>query len=312
MKFRFSVVMAVFNRAKYLHQAIDSVLAQTFTDFELIAVDDGSTDESLEILESYGSRIRVVRQPNQGPEVARNTGAALAQGEYLMMVDSDDLLLPNAMATYDRVIRTFDSPPLVLGSQIYFRDDEVVPAKALAPHPVEVLKYHDYFSKDTIKSRSTFGVSNGNLVIRKSVFDEVGGFRNSTPQTFHAEDQNLILKLGTYGPFIVLLKPYTCAFRRHQENSLKNVNAITDGVLRLQNSERHGEYPGGSERRWDRYAAVGGMALFWAYKGCWRAGHRKLACRVVLKSAPMVFAALWKKSFRYFRKPVQPIVLQEL
>jgi len=310
MKFRFTVVMPVYNRAKYLRQAIDSVLAQTFTDFELITIDDGSTDESLEILRSYGDRIKLVQQPNQGPEVARNTGATLAQGEYLMMVDSDDLLLPNAMATYDRVIRSFDSPPVVLGTQVYFHDDEPVPARALAPQPVEVIRYDDYFAKDAIKSKSTFGVSNGNMVIRKSVFDEVGGFRNSTPQTFHAEDQNLILKLGTYGPFIVMLKPYTCAFRRHEANSLKNVNAITEGILRLHDYEMQGRYPGGKERRLDRYAAVGGMAMFWAYKGCWRAGHRKLALRVLLATAPMVCAALWKKSLRYFRKPAQTIVLQ--
>src|ERR1700689_2283223 len=115
MTCRFTAVMPVFNRSQYLRQAIDSVLGQTFTDFELITVDDGSTDDSPEILKSYGDRIRVVRQANQGPEVARNTGAALAQGEYLMMVDSDDLLLPHAMATYDRIIRAFNSPPLVLG-----------------------------------------------------------------------------------------------------------------------------------------------------------------------------------------------------
>ena len=111
MKFRFSVVMPVYNRAKYLRQAIDSVLSQTFTDYELIAVDDGSTDDSPEILKSYGNRITVVRQPNQGPEVARNTGAALAQGEYLAFLDSDDIFSPHVLETYDRIIRAFDSPP---------------------------------------------------------------------------------------------------------------------------------------------------------------------------------------------------------
>jgi glycosyltransferase involved in cell wall biosynthesis len=67
MNFRFSVVIPVYNRAKFLRQAIDSVLSQTFTDYEVIAVDDGSTDESLEILKSYGSRIKIIQQKNQWP-----------------------------------------------------------------------------------------------------------------------------------------------------------------------------------------------------------------------------------------------------
>jgi cellulose synthase/poly-beta-1,6-N-acetylglucosamine synthase-like glycosyltransferase len=64
LKFRFSVVMPVHNRGKYLRQTIDSVLSQTFTHYELITIDDGSTDESPEILSSYGSRLKVVRQAN--------------------------------------------------------------------------------------------------------------------------------------------------------------------------------------------------------------------------------------------------------
>ena len=77
MSVRFSVVIPVYNRARFLREAIDSVLSQTFTNFEVIAVDDGSTDESLEILKSYGSRITVIQQANQGPEIARNAGRTL-------------------------------------------------------------------------------------------------------------------------------------------------------------------------------------------------------------------------------------------
>jgi glycosyltransferase involved in cell wall biosynthesis len=306
MGFRFTVVMPIFNRSKYLRQAIDSVLAQTFTDFELVTIDDGSTDDSPEILKSYGSRVKVIRQANQGPEVARNAGAALAQGEYLMMVDSDDLLLPHAMATYDRVIRTFDSPPLVLGSEIDFREGQAIRPEAIASHPLEVIKYRDFLSKDT-----SLGVLVGSIVIRKSVFDEVGGFRNSTPQTFHVEDANLILKAGTYGPFVVVKKPNTYLYRHHEDNSFRNANAITNGWFYVIRAERQGKYPGGWRRLLDRYAAIGGVCTFWALRFCWKQGRRKMAVHVLWKSAPMVCAAIWKKSLRYFRKPVQPVVLQE-
>jgi glycosyltransferase EpsH len=103
--------MPVYNREKYVREAIDSVLSQTFTAFELFAIDDGSTDGSTEILKSYGSRIKLIQQCNHGPEVARNKAAALAQGEYLSFFDSDDFLFPNALAIYDRIIREFDSHP---------------------------------------------------------------------------------------------------------------------------------------------------------------------------------------------------------
>jgi glycosyltransferase involved in cell wall biosynthesis len=305
MKFRFSVVMPVHNREKYLRQAVDSVLAQTFTNYEFIAVDDGSTDTSLEILNSYGSRIKVVRQANQGPEVARNTGAALAQGEYLVMVDSDDVLLPQGLATYDRVARAFNSPPVILGSLLEFRDGQEIHPESVPSHPVKVHRYKDYLSKD-----SSFGVSVGGIVIRKSVFDEVGGFRNSTPQTFHVEDANLVLKVGTYGPFIVMRSPHTYMYRQHGDNSVRNPQAIVNGWFDILRRERRGEYPGGWARVLDRYAAIGGGCWFCAKRFCWKQGHRTLALQMVWKSAPMVCAAIWKKALRYFLNPARPILLR--
>jgi glycosyltransferase involved in cell wall biosynthesis len=133
MKPRFSVVIPVYNRAKFLRQAIDSVLSQTFTDYEAIAVDDGSTDASPEILNSYGSRIKVVRQENQGPEIARNTAVALAEGEYIAFLDSDDFFFPHTLECYDRVIQEFDSPPMIVGAELYFRDGQDISKKASQP-----------------------------------------------------------------------------------------------------------------------------------------------------------------------------------
>lgn len=303
---RFSLLMPVYNTEKYVRQAIESVLSQTFTNYELIVIDDGSTDGSVEVLKSYGTRIKLIQQCNQGPEVARNKAAALAQGEYLMMLDSDDLLLPHAMATYDRIIRAFDSPPLVLGRQTYIRNNQTVPSEANVSHPVEVIRYQDFFAKD-----KSLGILSGKIVIRKSVFEEVGGYRNSTPQTWANDDQNLILKVGTYGPCIAVQKPYTWIYRQHETNSVRNTKAITDGLSFLLRSERQGQYPGGRERRLDRYAMLGGLCSNWAVRSCWGQGHRKMALQIFWMTAPMICAAIWKKALRCFCKPVQPIVLPE-
>ena len=303
---RFSILMPVYNREKYVRQAVDSVLAQTFTDYEMFAIDDGSTDGSAELLKSYGSRIKFIQQRNQGPEVARNKAAASAQGEYLLLLDSDDFFFPHAFATYDRVIRAFDSPPLVLGAEIYYRDGQIVPPKAIVPSPVEVIKLKDYLSK-----RVSLTSQCSQLVIRKSAFDKVGGMRDSTPQNWHNDDMNLLLRLGTESPCIVIRKPSSFAYRLHSENSVKNVKAIADGLIELARLERQGHYPGGRERRSERYAIIGGRASTWALRYCWRGGQKKLALRLLLKTAPMIFAALWNKALRYFSKPAAPVVLPE-
>src|SRR6202011_910217 len=105
MKMRFSILMPVYNHQNYVGRAIDSVLAQTFKDYELFAVDDGSTDLSAAVLASYGTSIKLLQQSNQGPEVARNKAAALAQGEYIVFLDSDDFFFPFALETFDQMIK---------------------------------------------------------------------------------------------------------------------------------------------------------------------------------------------------------------
>src|SRR3954470_1810603 len=86
-----SVIIPTYNYARYLPQAIDSALGQTHAPLEVIVVDDGSTDDTPRVLEAYASRIRVIRQANQGAGAARNAGIAAARGEYVAFLDSDDL-----------------------------------------------------------------------------------------------------------------------------------------------------------------------------------------------------------------------------
>jgi glycosyltransferase involved in cell wall biosynthesis len=90
----FSVIIPTYNRAALLCTALDSVFAQTFTDYEVIVVDDGSTDGTAAMVASYGGRVRYFQQQNKGPGAARNLGAQHATGEYLAFLDSDDLWFP--------------------------------------------------------------------------------------------------------------------------------------------------------------------------------------------------------------------------
>ena len=100
----FSIIVPIYNVENYLAECLDSILAQTYTDFELLLINDGSTDKSGEIAEQYANkekeRISLIHQQNAGQSVARNKGLQLARGEYIVFVDSDDRLKKDALAYY--------------------------------------------------------------------------------------------------------------------------------------------------------------------------------------------------------------------
>lgn len=108
---KFSIIIPVYNVEQYLRACLDSVLAQTFSDWETVCVNDGSTDGSLSVLEEYEKkdhRLRIISQPNGGLSAARNTGLAAAQGDYVVFVDSDDWVEPSMLSRLAEVINGTD------------------------------------------------------------------------------------------------------------------------------------------------------------------------------------------------------------
>jgi len=102
---RGSVIIPLFNKAPYVERALRSVTAQTFTDFEVIVVDDGSTDEGPDIVEAFrDARVQIVKQPNAGPGAARNRGIAEARGEFVAFLDADDEWLPHYLSESVRLL----------------------------------------------------------------------------------------------------------------------------------------------------------------------------------------------------------------
>ena len=97
-----SVIMPAFNSARYIQESIDSVLAQDYPNNELIVIDDGSTDSTVELVSDYGNRVRLITQQNQGAAVARNAGLKAARGDYIAFIDSDDVWLPGKLTTQIR------------------------------------------------------------------------------------------------------------------------------------------------------------------------------------------------------------------
>lgn len=123
---KISVIVPVYNVEKYLPRCIDSILAQTFTDFELLLIDDGSKDKSGEICDDYAekdNRIRVFHKNNEGASVARNLGISESNGSFLVFVDSDDYLAENYLNTFNEILSLHTDAEMIIQSPIYVIDD---------------------------------------------------------------------------------------------------------------------------------------------------------------------------------------------
>jgi len=119
----FSAVIPTFNRSHLLQATLESVFAQTFTDYEIIVVDDGSTDDTQEMVKSYGKRVQFFCQENAGPGAARNLGVSHARGEYVAFLDSDDLWFPWTLAVFAELIDENTAPSILAAKVFEFRQE---------------------------------------------------------------------------------------------------------------------------------------------------------------------------------------------
>lgn len=212
-----SVIIPAFNAARWLPSAVASVLAQTRPADELLVVDDGSTDGTGEVCRGFGGRVRTVRRENGGLAAARNTGAAATTGEWMLFLDADDTLLPDALASLSAtasasaagVVYGFVLQRRALATEArlhglpYAVGDPPAPAKA-------------HFWWTPIPTA-------GSALIRRSLNDEVGGFDENFRQV---EDAEYWLRCGVTAPFahcdrVVLDKTYTpTSLGQHESGSI--------------------------------------------------------------------------------------------
>ena len=125
----FSIIVPVYNAEIYLRNTIESVDSQSFRDWQLILVNDGSSDKSLEICQEYSakdSRIQVLSQENRGVSAARNAGIDAAQGEYIMFLDSDDEYKPGALESVAELIERTNVDLVVSSSEVVNVDKDII------------------------------------------------------------------------------------------------------------------------------------------------------------------------------------------
>ena len=190
-----SVIIPTYNRGWIVKEAIDTVLEQDFTDFELIVVDDGSTDNTPEILREFGSDIQVIMQSNRGVSAARNRGIQASAGRWIAFLDSDDLWLPQKLS---RQVDFFRSQPDALICQT----EEQWVRNGVRVNP----KTRHRKGSGMIFERSLelCLVSPSAVMIRKRLFNDVGLFDESLPA---CEDYDLWLRISCRFPVYLIDKP---------------------------------------------------------------------------------------------------------
>ncbi len=181
-----SVIIPSFNRGYILTEAIDSVLAQTYQNFEIIVVDDGSTDNTREILTPYKDRIRYFYQENQGVAAARNKGIEEAKGEFIAFLDSDDLWLPEKL---EKQKELFDNCPEL--GLVYTRFWRIY----ASPKKDKLEPKDKYLKKGYIYPHVlfTYLIWAGSVMSRKSCFSKVGKFNTALPLV---QDRDMWLRIA--------------------------------------------------------------------------------------------------------------------
>ncbi len=180
-----SVIMSVYNGERYLRQAIDSILTQTYEDFEFIIINDGSTDSTVEILRSYTDpRLRIIEQENIGLTRSLNRGVALAKGKYIARMDADDLSMPERFA---RQVAFLDAHPEIgmVGTSGLIQNE----TRGVGwEYPVHILD--EDIRHNLIKGNQFVHTS---VMLRKVVLQSLGGYDETYP---YIQDYELWVRLA--------------------------------------------------------------------------------------------------------------------
>lgn len=180
-----SVIIPTYNRAALVVEAVASVLAQTWTDYELLVVDDGSTDGTQEVLAPYRDRLRLLRRPeNRGVSAARNLGARESRGQWLAFLDSDDLWLPAKLTRQLQWLAAHPAVQIAQTEELWLRHGRRVNPKK---------RHRKQGGRIFLPSLHLCLVSPSAVMVRRELFLEAGGFDESLPA---CEDYDLWLRLS--------------------------------------------------------------------------------------------------------------------
>ena len=216
-----SVLVASYNHGRFLRSAIDSCLQQTHPDTEVVVVDDGSTDESLRVLDRYGPRLKVVRQENRGVSAARNRGVKESRGELVSFLDSDDAWLPDKIA---RQVTLFDRPSVgMVYCQLRLVDEKGGSLGTMPPGlSGRVLEELALLRGPGVPAAGS------SAMVRRAVLDEVGGFDESLSTS---ADWDLWRRIACRHEIELVPEPLVL-YRQHDRAMHRNVEVFERDMLR--------------------------------------------------------------------------------
>lgn len=198
----FSVIIPLYNKAPYVAKAIESVLGQTYRDFEVIVIDDGSTDQSLEVAKTFENKsITIISQPNSGVSTARNNGVKIAKYPYICFLDADDWWHPTFLEEMKRLITDFPDAG-IYGSGYYIvknGQERIAPIGVPQGFERGIIDYCEVYAKTLCMPLTSISV-----VIPKHIFDEEKGFKS---QLKFGEDFDLWIRIALKHKVILVNKP---------------------------------------------------------------------------------------------------------
>ncbi|MCG8404205.1 MAG: glycosyltransferase, partial [Phycisphaerales bacterium] len=214
-----SILIPCFNNEDFVAEAIDSALAQTYPNIEVIVIDDGSTDGSAKLLASYGDRIRWKTVANGGACAARNEALRMSHGEYIQFLDADDLLMPEKIERQLPVLLNGDTD-LVFCRGTIFGDGRPERAQKRAILPTE--------NKDPFAYCLEQGLSTPAPLHRRSLLDQIGGFRKGVQ---FAQEFDLHVRLAAAGARLTFRDELLCRVRHHPSEARISQRSRPAGAL---------------------------------------------------------------------------------
>jgi glycosyltransferase involved in cell wall biosynthesis len=216
-----SVVIPAYNAMPYLPEAIETVLAQTFTDFEVVVVDDGSTDNTAAWLTQLSdSRVQVISQKNQGQATARNTGITHATGDYIAFLDADDLWKSTLL---EQLVNCLESHPQAGLAYCWtaLTNQQGHPTGRLAISHAEGNVWKQLIESDFL--------SCGSVLIRRACFEVVGLF---SPDIALSEDWDMWIRIAAKFPFALVKQPLFL-YRQHPASSSQKIKLLLQASLKV-------------------------------------------------------------------------------
>lgn len=212
---KISVVIATYNRAGFLPETINSVIEQKFKDFELIIVDDGSTDNTREVLRAFGGRLKYLYQQNRGPSAARNLGVMHSQSPWIAIQDSDDICAPGYLDVLYHYVASHPDCGMVFANGSYLSGpehsrDTIVPVAKSRRLAESGIHLEDLFDKSIVRLQAA--------LISKACYDGIGGHDESLRISM---DLDLAFRLYAKFP-IAYLDEVVFFYRKHDGNIGRN------------------------------------------------------------------------------------------